>query len=807
MDKGQEAIHFAETVCAQNAPLNQVSDNIATQGQGSGVVIQENCLLRRLSDDSHYFQTDPNSDDANIMPVSEESRHGDHIKKKLPGLVRLTLPPTPELPTNSAMNDSWKDEDSPHNDSDDSLETEADRLPTVKPFPVYTRMKTRLQDPPPITPVVKSQLTYCKSTLTRQKTSIQNTEQQIPTADTGPVCFGTLEGLDPAASSQTSANLGQVSSSSKMKPSASGEEEKDLLVDEDYIAEKKYEENKGLIITQWCSLLVLITLLVCTNKIRQLEKVIFLGLNLWRWQALTLVIFCGHLISGWIMKLLVSLIEKHYLLKKKVLYFVYGLRHSVKSCIWLALVLGVWEVIFQGHEDTLAVNIMTRILWCFFTASVAWMLKVLAVKIAANSFHRKAYFDRIQDCLFNQYVLERLSGPPCGHIAEELDTDRATINKRKHKTAAQSVKVQNEPDSKALLRSQSKSVHSEIPLSDQTSGFDYSWQQPTRSKFIAIWHKGRKKLNSLRTQHDLHGKTSSTGQLNEARAPDNLSEEAPHHKFINIGLMTPKANISMQVPDQNTSAVSIPTSSRTSDTVRQEKLQGLTSETVSVWTLKRLMRTIRSTNLKAYSSILSHEKGDATINSEVQARIAAKQVFNNMAKHGQRRITLQNFIYFLPEEHLARAFAMFETTENGEVTKESFIKWVVNVYTERRALCLTLNDNKTVVEKLHRLLNVVLVMILIPVFVLIFGVETPKILVFFTSLVLPSVFMFGNSAKNVFESLIFLFVTHPFDVGDRIVVDGQTMLVEVLQFIKNLSIEGVKLSHDSKHFNFFLNRK
>ncbi|MCO5566689.1 hypothetical protein L7F22_020367 [Adiantum nelumboides] len=477
-------------------------------------------------------------------------------------------------------------------------------------------------------------------------------------------------------------------------------------------------------------------------------------------------------------QLLVSLIEKHYLLKKKVLYFVYGLRHSVKSCIWLALVLGVWEVIFQGHEDTLAVNIMTRILWCFFTASVAWMLKVLAVKIAANSFHRKAYFDRIQDCLFNQYVLERLSGPPCGHIAEELDTDGATINKRKHKTAAQSVKVQNEPDSKALPRSQSKSVHSEIPLSDQTSGIDYSWQQPTRSKFIAIWHKGHKKLNSLRTQHDLHSKTCSTGQLNESRAPDNIPEEAPHHKFINIGLMTPKANISMQVPDQNTSAVSIPTSSRSSDTVRQEKLQGLTSETVSVWTLKRLMRTIRSTNLKAYSSILSHEKGNATINSEVQARIAAKQVFNNMAKHGQRRITLQNFIYFLPEEHLARAFAMFETTENGEVTKESFIKWVVNVYTERRALCLTLNDNKTVVEKLHRLLNVVLVMILIPVFVLIFGVETPKILVFFTSLVLPSVFMFGNSAKNVFESLIFLFVTHPFDVGDRIVVDGQTMLVE-----------------------------
>ncbi|KAI5068325.1 hypothetical protein GOP47_0016670 [Adiantum capillus-veneris] len=484
----------------------------------------------------------------------------------------------------------------------------------------------------------------------------------------------------------------------------------------------------------------------------------------------------------------VSLIEKHYLLKKKVLYFVYGLRHSVKSCIWLALVLGVWEVIFQGHEDTPAVNIMTRILWCFFTASVAWMLKVLAVKIAANSFHRKAYFDRIQDCLFNQYVLERLAGPPCGHFAEELDSDQTTINKRKHKTAAQSVKVQTEPDAKALPRTQSKNVYSEMLLADQTSGLGLSGQLPSRSKFAAMWHKGRKRLNSLTTQHqhDMQDNANYTGHFNEARAPNSMPEEAPQHKFINIGLMTPKASTSMPVSDQNTSASSIPTNSRTSDTVQQEKLQGLTSETVSVWTLKKLMRTIRSTNLKAYSSILSHEKGDATINSEVQARIAAKQVFNNMAKHGQKRITLQNFIYFLPEEHLARAFAMFETTENGEITKESFIKWVVNVYTERRALCLTLNDNKTVVEKLHRLLNAVLIMILIPVFVLIFGVETPKILVFFTSLVLPSVFMFGNSAKNVFESLIFLFVTHPFDVGDRIVVDGQTMLVEEMNILNTV---------------------
>ena len=38
-----------------------------------------------------------------------------------------------------------------------------------------------------------------------------------------------------------------------------------------------------------------------------------------------------------------------------------------------------------------------------------WLLKVLLVKILTDSFHRAGYFDRIQDSMFHQYVLEILS--------------------------------------------------------------------------------------------------------------------------------------------------------------------------------------------------------------------------------------------------------------------------------------------------------------------------------------------------------------------------------------------------------------
>lgn len=43
--------------------------------------------------------------------------------------------------------------------------------------------------------------------------------------------------------------------------------------------------------------------------------------------------------------------------------------------------------------------------------------------------------------------------------------------------------------------------------------------------------------------------------------------------------------------------------------------------------------------------------------------------------------------------------------------------------------------------------------------------------------------MFQNMCKTVFESIIFVFVMHPFDVGDRCVVDGVHMIVEEMNIL------------------------
>lgn len=89
-----------------------------------------------------------------------------------------------------------------------------------------------------------------------------------------------------------------------------------------------------------------------------------------------------------------------------------------------------------------------------------------------------------------------------------------------------------------------------------------------------------------------------------------------------------------------------------------------------------------------------------------------------------------------------------------------------------------MNDTKTAVNKLHRFVNVLIGIITVIIWLLILGIATTKFLLFISSQVVVVAFIFGNTCKTVFEAIIFLFVMHPFDVGDRCEIDGVQVHLE-----------------------------
>lgn len=104
----------------------------------------------------------------------------------------------------------------------------------------------------------------------------------------------------------------------------------------------------------------------------------------------------------------------------------------------------------------------------------------------------------------------------------------------------------------------------------------------------------------------------------------------------------------------------------------------------------------------------------------------------------------------------------------------------VRSYIERKALAHSLNDTKTAVQQLHKLANAIVIIIIVVVILLVMELATTKVILVVTSQLLLVGFMFQNTCKTMFESIIFVFVMHPFDVGDRCVIDGTQVIPFIL---------------------------
>lgn len=438
---------------------------------------------------------------------------------------------------------------------------------------------------------------------------------------------------------------------------------------------KKWKFSVMVELIAFCCILVC---LIASLTIHKLQHFMIWGLELWKWCVLVMVIFCGRLLSEWMMNVVVFLIERNFLLKKKVLYFVFGLRKSVQVFLWLGLILLAWALLFnQGvkrtRKTTRILSYITRALASCLTGAAIWLLKTLLVKLLASSFQCTRFFDRIQESIFHQYILRVLSGPPLMEMSESVRSN------------------------------------------------------------------------------------TNSGHLSFKNLEKNL-KDFKKEEVIDV-----------------------------------EKLKKMSQEKVSAWTMKGLMNVIHGSGLSTISNELEdvvdeeNEKKDKEITSEWEAKAAAYRIFRNVAKPGRKYIEEEDLLRFLKKEEVDNVLVMFEgAAGTGKIKRSALKNWLVNVYIERKSLAHSLNDTKTAIEELNRLASGVVLIVDLIVLLLFMGLLTTQVLLFIASQLLLVAFMFGNTAKTVFEAIIFVFVMHPFDVGDRCVVDGVQMIVEEMNILTTI---------------------
>ncbi|XP_078161261.1 mechanosensitive ion channel protein 5-like [Carex rostrata] len=479
------------------------------------------------------------------------------------------------------------------------------------------------------------------------------------------------------------------------KSGPADEDDDDPLMDSDIPDELQKTKFDMWTILQWLSLILIIAALLCSLVIPRLKRQIFWSLNLWKWNVLILTLISGRLVSGWFVRVAVFLIKGNFVMRKKVLYFVYGVKGSVQNCLWLGLVLISWHYLFDkktAHSPVLPY--VTKILLCLLVATIIRLIKTLLIKVMAASFHVSTYFDRIQEALFNQYVVETLSGPP---VHEDNQTMLEVQGLQKAGAT-----MPSDLQATALPAKNSGQIGKGIHLSRELSG--------------------------------------------------NKKEEG----------------------------------------ITIDQLHKLNQRNISAWSMKRLVRSIRHEALTTLDKRIpliaadTAEDSSTHILSELEAKIAARKIFTNVAKPGAKYIYIQDILRFVRQEEATKTMNLFGAHEHGPISKRALKNWAVNAFRERKALALTLNDTKTAVNKLHQIANVVVGIIVFVLWLLILGIATTHFLVFLSSQLLLAVFIFGNTLKTLFEALIFLFVMHPFDVGDRCEIEEVQVVVEEMNIMSTV---------------------
>lgn len=149
-------------------------------------------------------------------------------------------------------------------------------------------------------------------------------------------------------------------------------------------------------------------------------------------------------------------------------------------------------------------------------------------------------------------------------------------------------------------------------------------------------------------------------------------------------------------------------------------------------------------------------------------------------------LTYTDYVPFFDTDEDARiAFQFFDRNGNGSISKREMKNVVLHVYKERNDLIRSLRDVSKAVSNLDGILFCVSLLLTLFAGFFIFSTEfnlSDNFLPVFTFLS-AFTFVFGQSAQSVFEGIIFLFVTHAYDVGDRVFVDEQNYIVYQLNLL------------------------
>ncbi|KPM38256.1 putative MscS family protein [Neonectria ditissima] len=163
------------------------------------------------------------------------------------------------------------------------------------------------------------------------------------------------------------------------------------------------------------------------------------------------------------------------------------------------------------------------------------------------------------------------------------------------------------------------------------------------------------------------------------------------------------------------------------------------------------------------------------LRTTASAQTLARLIYRCVVKEGRELVYLEDLkAIFNSDEEAECAFLLFDKDLNGDISLEEFEAVCNEIHLEKKAIAASLKDLDSVIKKLDKVFLFIIFVITVIVFISILSGSAAAALGSAGTVVLGLAWVLQATAQEFLQSIIFVFVKHPFDVGDRVTVYGST---------------------------------
>lgn len=186
------------------------------------------------------------------------------------------------------------------------------------------------------------------------------------------------------------------------------------------------------------------------------------------------------------------------------------------------------------------------------------------------------------------------------------------------------------------------------------------------------------------------------------------------------------------------------------------------------------------------SSVLQPNSPEAMVatalGSPNKTRLLARRLFYSFRKPSAEVVVVGDLApFFHSQEEAAEAFAMFDKDMNGDATRDEMEIACMELHRERLALASSMRDIDSAVGRLDNILMSIYTVVVGIVFAVVLDTAVTAMLSGAAAFILALSWLIGASAQEVLSSVVFLFIKHMYDVGDRVEIDGQLYTVKEIR--------------------------